>query len=490
MCRKIECSECHKWTWQGCGLHIKKIFHNVKEEDRCKCRLCPAPFPDFELKWGPNIPLEFFRIVEYPENKIPYLLSKFAQAFIQHKISGFNYMTFYRITQKYLSFQQRKNFLTYYGWTLLNQIIHQDIRNKYQSEIDKMDLETQEEWVKEMSKIVIYGIRSFHDYKKLLLQIHINLSDFSNSKTHLDNINRCRNNPTSSKTQVDDVNNFRNELNRKSFIDNTNIFNYIQEIIIHHQDKINPEFDHWFYSCQTFHNLMYSLLKTCQTNLEIQLAQTILKDYLLSFYNYLGIEVYPFFLDNYHDDVILKNLDSETLHDEDNGIPLPHLPGCWKWDPSFVKTMRCNYQAIALVHQIEWDFLHTFRLYHHYDLIMGFFNYYNQDVSKDKKIIMEKDKKKKIFQDKEDLSKLFRPNFLRHYPDFDHHYLVILRKDIYDNFVIRCKFLFQQHKHPWTFDKFTHYFENHPVEVVDIILRSIRHDGVIDLCYVISRLEN
>ncbi|ETV83106.1 hypothetical protein H257_04834 [Aphanomyces astaci] len=35
MCRKIDCSVCHKPTWAGCGQHIDSALANVAVADRC-----------------------------------------------------------------------------------------------------------------------------------------------------------------------------------------------------------------------------------------------------------------------------------------------------------------------------------------------------------------------------------------------------------------------------------------------------------------------
>jgi hypothetical protein len=35
MCRKVNCSNCNKATWAGCGMHVDAALQGVKEEDRC-----------------------------------------------------------------------------------------------------------------------------------------------------------------------------------------------------------------------------------------------------------------------------------------------------------------------------------------------------------------------------------------------------------------------------------------------------------------------
>ena len=37
MCRRVQCSDCNKPTWSGCGMHIEQALKGVPEEERCKC---------------------------------------------------------------------------------------------------------------------------------------------------------------------------------------------------------------------------------------------------------------------------------------------------------------------------------------------------------------------------------------------------------------------------------------------------------------------
>lgn len=38
MCRRVECSECKKPTFAGCGMHVEEVLGNVPKEARCACR--------------------------------------------------------------------------------------------------------------------------------------------------------------------------------------------------------------------------------------------------------------------------------------------------------------------------------------------------------------------------------------------------------------------------------------------------------------------
>ena len=35
MCYKVKCKDCNKYTWAGCGGHIKSALSGVEESDRC-----------------------------------------------------------------------------------------------------------------------------------------------------------------------------------------------------------------------------------------------------------------------------------------------------------------------------------------------------------------------------------------------------------------------------------------------------------------------
>lgn len=49
MCRKVNCGNCKKPTWAGCGLHIESALQGVSPDDRCpgwkqgKCSLPLQP---------------------------------------------------------------------------------------------------------------------------------------------------------------------------------------------------------------------------------------------------------------------------------------------------------------------------------------------------------------------------------------------------------------------------------------------------------------
>jgi len=41
MCRRVECSECRKPTYAGCGKHVEQVPASVPGEERCSYREHP-----------------------------------------------------------------------------------------------------------------------------------------------------------------------------------------------------------------------------------------------------------------------------------------------------------------------------------------------------------------------------------------------------------------------------------------------------------------
>lgn len=38
MCYAVQCAQCGKATWDGCGEHIEEALSSYSEEQRCTCR--------------------------------------------------------------------------------------------------------------------------------------------------------------------------------------------------------------------------------------------------------------------------------------------------------------------------------------------------------------------------------------------------------------------------------------------------------------------
>jgi hypothetical protein len=37
MCRRVECKECEKPTFAGCGMHVEQVLGDVPRAERCTC---------------------------------------------------------------------------------------------------------------------------------------------------------------------------------------------------------------------------------------------------------------------------------------------------------------------------------------------------------------------------------------------------------------------------------------------------------------------
>jgi hypothetical protein len=38
MCRRVQCEQCQKVTYAGCGRHLEQVFCGVADTERCRCR--------------------------------------------------------------------------------------------------------------------------------------------------------------------------------------------------------------------------------------------------------------------------------------------------------------------------------------------------------------------------------------------------------------------------------------------------------------------
>lgn len=38
MCRPVNCRNCSKTTWAGCGAHVDQVMRDVPESKQCTCR--------------------------------------------------------------------------------------------------------------------------------------------------------------------------------------------------------------------------------------------------------------------------------------------------------------------------------------------------------------------------------------------------------------------------------------------------------------------
>lgn len=37
MCSRVRCWNCKKYTWSGCGQHVKQVMAGVPKDERCTC---------------------------------------------------------------------------------------------------------------------------------------------------------------------------------------------------------------------------------------------------------------------------------------------------------------------------------------------------------------------------------------------------------------------------------------------------------------------
>ncbi len=38
MCSRVNCKQCGKPSYAGCGAHVEQVLGDVVKDDRCKCR--------------------------------------------------------------------------------------------------------------------------------------------------------------------------------------------------------------------------------------------------------------------------------------------------------------------------------------------------------------------------------------------------------------------------------------------------------------------
>jgi len=38
MCQRVNCRQCGRPTYKGCGMHVEQVLANVPVSERCQCR--------------------------------------------------------------------------------------------------------------------------------------------------------------------------------------------------------------------------------------------------------------------------------------------------------------------------------------------------------------------------------------------------------------------------------------------------------------------
>ena len=42
MCRRVNCPQCNKPTFAGCGMHVEQVLGDVPQAQRCACKSAGA----------------------------------------------------------------------------------------------------------------------------------------------------------------------------------------------------------------------------------------------------------------------------------------------------------------------------------------------------------------------------------------------------------------------------------------------------------------
>jgi len=50
MCRRVDCKQCGRPTYAGCGAHVEQVLAGVAPEKRCRCRETDAKAPATQSK--------------------------------------------------------------------------------------------------------------------------------------------------------------------------------------------------------------------------------------------------------------------------------------------------------------------------------------------------------------------------------------------------------------------------------------------------------
>ncbi|KAG9129883.1 hypothetical protein Leryth_007042 [Lithospermum erythrorhizon] len=51
MCFRVDCKQCRKYTWSGCGKHLTTLYASIEEGKHCMCR----PWPGVKLAIPPPL---------------------------------------------------------------------------------------------------------------------------------------------------------------------------------------------------------------------------------------------------------------------------------------------------------------------------------------------------------------------------------------------------------------------------------------------------
>jgi len=54
MCRRVDCRQCGRPTYAGCGMHVEQVLGDVPKADRCRCREAKAQDARPDATSGPR----------------------------------------------------------------------------------------------------------------------------------------------------------------------------------------------------------------------------------------------------------------------------------------------------------------------------------------------------------------------------------------------------------------------------------------------------
>ncbi|CAK9185784.1 unnamed protein product, partial [Ilex paraguariensis] len=49
MCSRVECKQCGKTSWRGCGKHLTTLFAGIEKGKHCMCRPWPGVVVSSEM---------------------------------------------------------------------------------------------------------------------------------------------------------------------------------------------------------------------------------------------------------------------------------------------------------------------------------------------------------------------------------------------------------------------------------------------------------
>jgi hypothetical protein len=53
MCARVQCPQCQRPTFAGCGMHVEQVLGDVPKDQRCRCRESrPSSSGRRSRKWG------------------------------------------------------------------------------------------------------------------------------------------------------------------------------------------------------------------------------------------------------------------------------------------------------------------------------------------------------------------------------------------------------------------------------------------------------